>query len=174
MQVEKAAAYDPLHDFSCGEDEKWETDLNSAVRALVRSEPPRRQVHVLEDRSEDASDEFIGVASFVPLAPGKSIRDLPPLDDAIYISALGITQDYRGAHLPDGSRVGGWLLDRALERIRVTWANEARPIWALVHKHNERCWGMLRPRDFVLYPVSGNYDVWVRSRDAARASEALS
>ena len=167
MEVE-APTYDGLHDFSCGDDDVWETDLNETVQMLARVDGPvERRVLVVEDESSDAYGAFIGVASVLPYAPGETLRELPAMDDAIYIQALGITDTYRKAELPDDSPIGGWLLDRVLHEIRLTWTDKARPVWAIVHKQNERCRRMLRPREFELYPVAGDYDVWVRSREAA-------
>lgn len=160
--------YDALYDFSCGSEHAWETDLDATIRKLVRTGgPPSTQVHVAEDKSGDSNGTLIGVASFFPWWPVSILGGLPPATDAICLQAIGIAAAYRKALLPDDRPVGGWLLDETLEEIGSSWRNEARPVWALVHKENERCHRMLRPRSFERFEVAGTYDVWVRSREAA-------
>lgn len=166
----EATTYDALAAFSCGEEYKWEEHLNAAVQRLGRTGGPAgTRPYVAEDESPDAIGAFIGVASFRPWWLGETVPDVPSIDDAVCIEALGITEDYRKSLVPtdDGEvPIGAWLLDWTLEQIRSTWPGEARPLWAIVHKENERCQWMLDAQAFTPYVSEGEYDVWIRSREA--------
>jgi hypothetical protein len=153
--------YAPLADFSCGSSSEWEMELNSIVRKIARTGGPRAlTVRVTEDAQ---SDEFIGVGSYLPLP--LTLLPGPPIEDAVCIPALGITENYRTCRAPDSNRIGEHLLEDVLAEIKVAGDGEMPPVWAIVHIANKACQRVLESHGFsVVKAKGGTHDLWFRTR----------
>ena len=169
-EIEVIQDNDTFAGFSCGIEHAWERTLNKTVHRLADTGgPPGTRAHIVEDESPGAEGALIAVVSFFPWWLGESYPELslPPVEGAMCIQALGVTESYRKSLVPADSGempVGAWLLDWTLERIRSLSPRSMPPVWALVHEDNERCHRMLGGQGFGSYEIQGwPYDVWVRA-----------
>lgn len=171
VSVIEAKGHDALTGFSCGTEYEWERELNSTVHKLADSGgPDDTRTYIARDRSPGADDTFIGLAAFFQWWPSVNLThpSTSATGSPMYIQALGITGDYRKARVPnveDEVPIGAWLLAWTLREIRSLWPEERRPVWALVHKENERCHRMLGWQDFVRDETEGEFEMWIRAQD---------
>jgi hypothetical protein len=164
VRVVDPMSYDPLAQFVCGTEHVWEHECNGLARKLHRG-GGRDGIIVRVAETVDA-EELVGVTSFLHLPPVVRFPGLPVADDAACIPLLAIARSFRGTWVPDDGPVGRWLLDKTLWAIRDAWDSGMPPVWALVHKQNERCRRMLGDSSFdPVEPREGDYDMWFRPRD---------
>lgn len=174
----EAKGHDALTGFSCGTEHEWEQELNSTVHKLADSGGPvDTRAYIAQDESPGAGGAFIGLVAFFQWWPGVSVERLPTFaaGRAMYIQALGITGGYRKSRVPseaalrrglaDEVPIGAWLLAWTLQEIRFLWPDERRPVWALVHKENERCHRMLDWQNFVRDETDGKFEMWIKAQE---------
>jgi ribosomal protein S18 acetylase RimI-like enzyme len=153
------ADYAPLATFSCGASTPWESEIDSIFRGLGSSRELR--IRIAEDSLEG---DLIGAGLYGRRSPSTHMP--APVDhDAAYISALGITEGYRGWRMPDDSRVGEFLLEDLLLQIQSDWDDEMPAVWAMVAIDNTPCNRLVDAFGFVNVPADvGGYDIWYRQR----------
>lgn len=95
----------------------------------------------------------------------------PPrtMPDAAYIAVIGIPLSCRGKYrLPDGRRVGEFLLDDALEVVHRVWGGGSMPpVWALIAPANQASHDLFANRGFGHIPDgphTDNHDIRLRGR----------
>jgi hypothetical protein len=163
-QVKSVApeTYGPLGNFSCGSRYAWERIVNEAFRLYAQGHAPESLVmRVAED---DATEELIGACCHMPRP--LILTPLPNIDDAAYIPVLGVTTGYRGRRMPDGARIGVFLVEDTLNEIQLTWAGKMPPVWSLVARANQPCHDVLESHGFENVKADhGKHDVWFRPRN---------
>lgn len=154
-------SYEPLASFSCGSRFAWERIVNDAFRKYARGEAP--EALVMRVAEEDRTGEFIGACCFMPRPLVLTPR--PDIEDAAYIPVLGVTTSYRGQRMPDGERIGEFLVDDTLSEIMLAWDGEMPPVWSLVARANQPCHEVLESHGFESVKAErGKHDIWYRQR----------
>lgn len=156
--------YAPLDGFTCGTTTSFEREVNEIVQALYDGAALGVHVRVAED---NGTGEFLGVCGIVQrpllLAPPHG-----PIPDAAYIAVIAVPLSCRGKHrLPDGTRLGEFLLKDALRLIHLAWGGGSMPpVWALIDGSNAPSHNIFNPYDFGYIPPgpAGGYDIRLRPR----------
>ena len=147
----------PLATFSCGSSSPWEDEVDEIFRGL--SSHPEPLVRVAYDSS---TGDLIGAGFYEARSP---VGHMPGRDDdAAYIVALSLTEQYRGWDTPEGTPIGDFLLEDLLVRIRAEWEDEMPAVWAIVAKKNALCIRLMDTHGFSNVPAEGLYDMWYRQR----------
>lgn len=112
--------------------------------------------------TDSRSDELIGFC-------GVGVRDFEGHREAAYISAIGVHKDYRRCRLPDGTRVGDFLLADAVAQIEALW--DVLPlIWAMVSPGNAPCHALFDRAGFDRLDATEQTDRVFRLRLPERAA----
>lgn len=157
--------YAPLAGFTCGDATPHEQEVNTIVHALYGGHAPGIIVRVAED---EGTGEFLGLCGIAArplvLAPPHL-----PMPDAAYTAVIGIPLSCRGKYrLPDGRRVGEFLLDDALEVVHRVWGGGSMPpVWALITPANQASHDLFANRGFGHIPGgphTDNHDIRLRGR----------
>lgn len=145
--------------FSTGTSTKHENDVNGLVAQYFWG--TRKTPLVL---METAPGTVAGVCGFSPEALSFSIAvHLPQpehvevpvvkVPNASYIAVIGLSADFRGYKLEDGTRLGVYLLGGALSQIRILGGEGRTPaVWAYVHPDNEKSHEMFSAHGFGRIP----------------------
>ena len=73
--------------------------------------------------------------------------------DAVYVVAIGLSHQFRGYELEDGTRLGWYLLDGAIGEMReASGGSQAPPVWAYVHPENAKSHAMFTASGFGRIP----------------------
>jgi ribosomal protein S18 acetylase RimI-like enzyme len=154
--------YAAFSGFSCGEATAFEREVNDIVRALYAG-VPGVHVRVAEDVDSGALLGLCGIQQRpLALTPPHS-----PMPDAAYIAVIAVPSSRRGNRLPDGRRIGDFLLDDALAVIRTAWGGGVMPpVWALIDPSNTASHNLFEHHGFGRVPAGpgGKYDVRLRPR----------
>ena len=161
--------YAPFSAFSCGDSTSYEREVNEIVAKLYVGQGVGIDVRVAE---EATTGEFLGLCGVQarPLVLGPPH---PPISDAAYICAIGVPKDCRGKYrLPDGTRIGDFLLADALAQIHLAWGGGSMPpVWALIDGANTASHNLFTDHGFGHIPAGplGRYDISLDSRDPLMA-----
>lgn len=148
-------AYLPLRDFSCGGTVAYEREVDEIARMLCRGEVAFEAVRVAEDAE---TGRLIGLCVVAR-------RDIDEVtDDAAYIALIGVDARWRGRRLPDGTRIGVFLVGDALREIARIWRAPPMPaVWSLVAPENLASHRIFTHWEFGRVPHQGaGYDVRFR------------
>lgn len=123
---------------------------------MHRGEYPAEIVRIAEAADTDA---FIGVV----VAHRVPFRSDP---DAVYIALIELAEAWRGGwRLPDGGRLGEFLLGDALDQIKALWGPPMPTTWARVAPGNKASHDVFAHWGFDLIPhPPGGYDTRYRPR----------
>lgn len=146
-------SYTPFDGFSCGGDGAYEHEVDLLVAKLYNGEYGDALVRVAEDADDGA---FIGFYVVVAL-PFRG-------QHAAYVALIGMSSNARGRRMPDGSRIGEFLLGDALNQIKMLWGGPPMPtVWALVAPGNRASHRIFDRWGFSCLPAEGDgYDVRYR------------
>lgn len=118
--------YPQFDGFSCGGSAAYEREVDDLLGKVRRGlTVPIDEARVAEDPDSGVLLGFCFIQRRVLYAP-----------DDIYIGLIGISAAHRGRRLPDGTRLGGFLLRDALVRIKMLWGPPMPPVWAMVSSEN--------------------------------------
>jgi hypothetical protein len=120
-------AYTPFSTFSCGGSTDHEDEVDLLVGWLHAGKFDPAVVRVTEDPETD------GLVGFC-VVERRPFRTDP---DTAYIALIGVSADWRGTRLPDGGRLGAFILGDALNQIKALWHGPPMPTtWARVARDN--------------------------------------
>jgi ribosomal protein S18 acetylase RimI-like enzyme len=159
--ISDPTSYQPFAGFSCGDKEDHEQDVNDALVGLLDLPPKQAESVEFRVAETQVTRDLIGTSAFLkkPL-PTKPEQDA--YADAVYLAVLAISESYRGTRMPDGTRIGTFLLCDAFCQIARKWGDSIPPVWALVHHNNDPCQRLLRSNCF--WSFGGNADYLVHLR----------
>lgn len=146
--------YLPFADFSCGGESAYEQEVDAVVSLLYRGEMEYVVVRVAEDPD---TNDLIGLCAV-------SRRRFGYTYDAAYIAVIALNGTYRGHRLPDGRRLGEFLLGDALDQIKAIWDGPPMPTtWAVVAPDNTASHNTFAYWGFERLPgQGGGYDIRYR------------
>lgn len=155
MRSVDPTAYTPFSTFSCGGSTDHEDEVDLLARDwLYAGKFDPAAVRVTEDPDTDSLIGFCVVER----------RAFRADTDAAYIALIGVATDWRGTRLPDGGRLGGFILGDALNQIKAIWNGPPMPTcWARVAPNNGASHRVFADWGFDLIPgAPGCYDTRYR------------
>lgn len=157
-----ASVIDPLlhpalQGFSCGGMNEFEREVDEIVD-LFRTGHRPAQLQFLVGR-EPNSHSLVGLCAIHE-------REMPGVSPgAMYVGIIGISLPFRGRRLPDGTRIGDWLLHMSLTQLQSSW--RVMPlVWALIDRANQPSIDMFERHGFAEIPNQG-YALYVRPEGLA-------
>lgn len=159
MRFVDPASYEPLAEFSCGNSTPYEHEVNSIVRNLKHAHPITN-VRVAEDR---LTGELLGLYASCQ-QPLLTNPCMPSLDDAEYLGVIAVSDSGRGFRVYS-RRFGDILLEDSLEQIRLSRDGQMPVVYALLHRHNASAQRLFQNHGFRRFPLSGEYEVWIRPNE---------
>jgi hypothetical protein len=145
-----------LANFTCGGTSTYEIEVDGIVQQLHAGATGGEPVLLAEDQ---ASGDLVGLCYF-------SQRELWTIREAICINLISLSAAYRGERMPDGSRIGDYLLDSSVRIIGEIFAPAPMPLsWAIIATDNDASHRLFERNGFDLHlphAASSTHDVRVR------------
>ena len=146
------AAETVLADFTCGGVSAYEREVDEIVAGFHKGASPEFLTFRV---AEDEAGALVGVSATFH-------RPLPDLfAGPFYVGVIGVSESFRGRRLPDGERLGDFLLRDALQQLANKW-HYMPWTWALIHPDNGPSQNLFDRHGFTNLGSAGNYEVWLR------------
>jgi hypothetical protein len=95
------------------------------------------------------------------------------MPDAACIGLITIHEAYRGERLPDGGRLGDFILAESLKLIQQWWGGGPMPpVWAVIDTANDASHSLFERHGFQLIPAApgSHHDIRLRPRGLSLVS----
>lgn len=165
--VRVAQGYQPLREFSCGDDEHAES-VNNLVRRQHDGTAEHRATLVV---MEMEPGELLGVCFYRPAPMTFDVLPTPDctshritnasvtVSDAVYIHAIGISEAWRGYRVHDTRRLGAYLLAGTMTEIKRARGGGRMPaVWAFVKPSNAASHRVFDEHGFAYIPPQVDAD----------------
>jgi hypothetical protein len=110
-----AATDSTLSQFSCGGLTPYERDVDETVAELHRGMHPHLDLQIAEDPT---TGELVGLSAV----------ELVSRYGTPHSALTAINHPFRGSRLPDGGRIGDFLMAAKLQRIKEEWSPAPMPL----------------------------------------------
>jgi hypothetical protein len=155
-QIQVAEGYGPFRDFSSGTSEK-DRKVNDMITGRFKGEGPAAHWVVMET----GLGQLVGVCGYfqrsltyevLPTPEPSVLQTTITIPNAAYIHVIAIRECFRGMMLPEGTRLGSFLLNGAQSFIKRGWGGSMPWTWAYVDQHNRPSHCLFSAHDFGYIP----------------------
>jgi hypothetical protein len=142
--VSDPASYKPLAGFACGGESDYEHEVEGVLDQLRELSPEDADEYRIRAAEARDDGDLIALSVFHKRPLGESGL----LRDAVYLALAAVNEPYRGRRMPDGTRIGTFMLCDTLAQIENLWGHPMPCVWGLVHRDNKSCQNVLSRHSF--------------------------